>query len=101
MIKTSLQTPHAKKKGFKSKFSLLVSYRNHHTYVRVNHHMGQHMRFWYLFHMGLDARKTVFRLSEQQGADQHAHPGSLFSSFVICLLESIISRLGKNKILII
>ena len=40
--------------------------------------------------MGLNVRKPVLR----EGADQTEHPGSLISTFVIHLLESIISELA-------
>ena len=50
-------------------------------------------------HMGLDARKPVFRgFANNKGADQPVHPCSLISAFVICLLESIISRLATSKL---
>ena len=42
---------------------------------------------------GLDPRKPVFgRVPNNKGADQPAHPRSLISAFVICLLESTISK---------
>ena len=41
--------------------------------------------------MGLDERKTVLGVCKQQGADQPAHPNSLIMTFIIRLLESIIS----------
>ena len=44
--------------------------------------------------MSLTARKPV----NNKGADQRAHLGSLFSAFVIRLLESIISRLATSEI---
>ena len=37
---------------------------------------------------------------EHTGADQPAHPRSLFSAFVIRFLESIISKLATSEILI-
>ena len=47
----------------------------------------------------LDAGKAVFGgFMEFKGADQLAHPRSLISTFVIRLLESIISRLATSKI---
>ena len=36
--------------------------------------------------------------ANNKGADQSAHPCSLFSVFVICFLESIISGLATNEI---
>ena len=36
--------------------------------------------------------------ANNKGADQSAHPRSLFSAFVICFLESIISGLATNEI---
>ena len=45
--------------------------------------------------------KTCLRGFENNNdSDQPAHLGSLISSFVCCILESIISRLAKSKILI-
>ena len=51
--------------------------------------------------MNLDARKPVFGGgggSENKGADQPAHPRSLISTFVIRLLDSIISELATSDI---
>ena len=49
--------------------------------------------------MGLDAKKPVLGgFANNKGADQPAHPRSLISAFVICLLESIISRLATSEI---
>ena len=43
--------------------------------------------------------KTCLQLVENsKGADQPAHPRSLISTFVIRLLESIISQLASSKI---
>ena len=39
----------------------------------------------------------IIGVSEQQGADQPAHPRSLISAFVICLLKSTISRYAASK----
>ena len=36
--------------------------------------------------------------ANNKGADQPAHPNSLISTFIICLLESIISKLATSKI---
>ena len=45
--------------------------------------------------------KTCLRWSaNNKGTDQPAHTRSLISAFVICLLESIISKLAKGKILL-
>ena len=50
-------------------------------------------------HMGLDARKPVFRgFANNTGADQPAHTHSLISAFGIRLLESSISRLAMGGI---
>ena len=38
--------------------------------------------------------------ANNKGADQPVHAHSLISAFVICLLESIISKIAKSKILI-
>ena len=38
------------------------------------------------------------RFANNKGADQPAHPCSLISAFVICLLESIISKLATCEI---
>ena len=45
-------------------------------------------------HLGIDARKPVFRFANNKGAGQPAHPCSLISAFVIRFLESIISILA-------
>ena len=47
--------------------------------------------------MGLYARNPVFN----KGADQTAHPRSLISAFIICLLEGIISKLATSKVSIL
>ena len=48
--------------------------------------------------MGLNAKKPVFQVCEQQRpADQPVHPRRLISAFVICYLESIISNLLQAK----
>ena len=47
--------------------------------------------------MGLNARKPVFGVANNKGADQPAHPGSLISALVIRLLESIISKLATSE----
>ena len=39
--------------------------------------------------------------ANNKGADQPAHPRSLISAFVICLLESIIYKLATSKISIL
>ena len=50
--------------------------------------------------MGLNARKPVFELVNNNPSDQPAHPGSLISAFVIRFLEStcIISKLATREI---
>ena len=48
--------------------------------------------------MGLDARKPVRGFANNQGADQPVHPHSLISTFVIRVLESIISKLATGEI---
>ena len=51
--------------------------------------------------MGLDARKPVFRgFEKNKSADQPAHLHRLISTIIICLFESIISKLATGKILI-
>ena len=50
-------------------------------------------------HMSLDARKPVFGgVANNKDTDQPAHPRRLISAFVICLLESIISRFATTEI---
>ena len=44
--------------------------------------------------MGLEARKPVFEVCENTGADQPVHPRSLISAFVFHFMESIISKLA-------
>ena len=49
--------------------------------------------------MGLDARKPVFRgFANNKVTVQPAHTRSLIRAFVICLMESIISRHAVNEI---
>ena len=49
--------------------------------------------------IGPRREKTCLRgFSNNAGADQPAHPRSLTSAFVICFLESIISRLATSEI---
>ena len=50
--------------------------------------------------MGLNAGKPGILHANNKGADQPVHPRSLISAFVICLLESKISKLASRKILI-
>ena len=40
--------------------------------------------------MGLDVTKPDFGCANNKGADQPAHPHSLISAFVVCVLEGII-----------
>ena len=47
--------------------------------------------------MGLNARKPGIIHANNKGADQSVHPRSLISAFVICLLESKISKLASCK----
>ena len=42
--------------------------------------------------MGLHARKFASGIANNIGADQHAHPHSLISAFVILVLESFTSK---------
>ena len=48
--------------------------------------------------MSLDMSKPDFGVYKNKDADQPAHLCSLISAFVICVLESIISRLAMSKI---
>ena len=50
--------------------------------------------------MGLDAKKSVFGVSEQERR-RPAYLRSLISAFVICFLERIISKLATCKVLYI
>ena len=47
--------------------------------------------------MGLKARNLSAVFANNKGANQPAHRYSVISAFVICLLESIISRLATSK----
>ena len=50
-------------------------------------------------HMGLDAKKTCLcGFANNTGADQPAHPRSLISTFVICILKSTMSKLATSEI---
>ena len=52
-------------------------------------------------YVGLDMRKLVLQwCANNKSADQPGHTHSLISTFVISLLESIISRLATSDILI-
>ena len=47
---------------------------------------------------GPQREKTCLQgFANNKGADQPAHPHSLISTFVICLLESTISRLATSE----
>ena len=46
----------------------------------------------------LHEKTCLWGFANNKGADQPVHPHSLISTFVICLLESIISKLAKSKI---
>ena len=48
------------------------------------------------YYLGLVVTKPVF--GDDKGADQPAHPHRLISTFVIRLLESVISKLASNEI---
>ena len=48
--------------------------------------------------MGLDARKPVFGVANNTGADQPGHPHSLISAFVIRFLKSFIYKLSTGEI---
>ena len=48
--------------------------------------------------MGLNARKPVFGVCENTGADQPAHPPSVISAFFIRFLESIKRKLASGEI---
>ena len=53
------------------------------------------------FLFGPRHKKPCLRgFANNKGADQPAHLRELFSAFVVCLLESIISRLAMSEILI-
>ena len=55
--------------------------------------------FLFLALNGLQREKICPRgLAKNKGADQSAHPHSLISTFVIQLLERIISRIAKSEI---
>ena len=45
--------------------------------------------------MGFEARKPVFEVWDNKGADQSVHLRRLISTSVIIILESIISKLSK------
>ena len=48
---------------------------------------------------GLQGDKTcLWGFANNKGADQPAHACSLISAFVICLLETIISKLAPSEI---
>ena len=47
--------------------------------------------------MGLDVRKADYGAWEQQRAGPSSYPRSLISAFIVCWLESIISKLDNAK----
>ena len=50
--------------------------------------------------MGHRPENLSLVFANNKGADKPAHLGSLISTFVICLLESIISKLATSKVFI-
>ena len=49
--------------------------------------------------MGLNAKKScLLGFANSKGADQPVHQRSLISTFVICLLKSIISKIVTSEI---
>ena len=66
---------------------------------RVNSYLHFQSKPLTKLNMGLDARKPVFdglRITKAQ--DKPVQMSSLISAFVICFLESIISRLATSQI---
>ena len=50
--------------------------------------------------MGLDVRKLLSWLENNKGENQSVHQASLISTFVICLMESVISKLATSEMAI-
>ena len=44
------------------------------------------------------AKTRLLPYANNKGADQHAHPRSLISAFVVCSLDSIISLVSRSEI---
>ena len=60
---------------------------------------GAVVSFYQVTSYGPRRKKTSLRwFSNNEGADQPAHPRSLISAFVIRLLESMISKLATREI---
>ena len=66
------------------------------TSCTMSHSTTTIQHFYY--NLGLDARKPVFGAVNNKGADQLVHPHSLINTFVIRLLEKIISKLATGEI---
>ena len=58
-------------------------------------HVYMYVGCW---HMGLDAKKAIFGVSNNRNADQPAHPRRLVSVFVLRILEQIVYTLAKEEI---
>ena len=44
------------------------------------------------------AKKCLMAYANNNGADQHAHPHSLISTFVVCCLDRLVCILSVSKI---
>ena len=53
-----------------------------------------------MVHVSIDRENLSLGFANNPDADQPAHPCRLISTFVFCLLESIISKLATGEILI-
>ena len=80
---------------FKPEKNLVFLFRQNGT-QRASHY---YLRTCQLVLMGQCREKTCLRrFANNKGADQPAHPLSLFSAFIIRSLESTISKLATSEI---
>ena len=77
---------------------VLITYANNKGPDRTAHCDSLARAFTAHTHMGLDVRNSAFGFANNKGADQPAHMPSLISTFVVRLLESIISKLATGEI---
>ena len=80
--------------------SLCAKYEHHLLTINKRGVRGVRvMSYKILSIFGPRREKTCLRwFANNKGTDQHVHPRSLISAFVVCLLESIIFKLATSKI---
>ena len=55
------------------------------------------IKIWWFAYGARRDNTCLGKFGNKKGADQPAHPRSLISAFLICLLESIINILASSK----